>query len=188
MYRNVASQKLHVFAFDYTTGAPKTGDAANITAYVSKDYGSVTVLGDTSATEMSSTNAPGWYLFNLTQGETDAHDLLFTGKSSTPNITVVAQPYVTTDWAFKKNKALSNFEFTMTDSTDHNPATGKTVTMTRSIDGGSFGAGTIGSVTEVAYGVYKVDLPAADLNGTVVTLRATATGCDDLFMTLVLEP
>lgn len=88
----------------------------------------------------------------------------------------------------KTNQALSAFHFLMTDSTTHNPATGKTVTVTRAIDTGAFSAGTIGSVTEVANGIYRVDLPAADLNGAVVTLRATASGCDDLLMTLVLEP
>jgi len=88
----------------------------------------------------------------------------------------------------KKNQSLSKFEFVMTDSSTHAPATGKTVSITRSIDGGAFGAGTLGSVTEVANGVYYTDLPAADLNGNVVTLRATATGCDDLFVTFTLEP
>lgn len=92
MQKNVASQKLIVFAFDSTTNLPKTGDAANITAYVSKDYGSVTVLGDTSATEMDSTNAKGYYLFDLTQGETNGNTLLFSAKSSTANIVVVGSP------------------------------------------------------------------------------------------------
>lgn len=88
----------------------------------------------------------------------------------------------------KKNQALSAFEFLMTDSTNHNPATGLTVTATRSIDGGAFGSGTLGSVTEVSNGIYKIDLPAADLNGNVVTLRFTATGADDLLVTLTMEP
>lgn len=92
MFKNVASQKLVVFAFDSTTNTPKTGDAANITAYVSKDYGSVTVLGDTSATEMDSTNAKGYYLFDLTQAESNADTLLFSAKSSTSNIVVVGAP------------------------------------------------------------------------------------------------
>lgn len=88
----------------------------------------------------------------------------------------------------KTNQALANYHFVMTDSTTHNPATGKTVTATRVIDGGSFGAGTLGSVTEVANGLYRLDIPAADLNGSVVTLRLTASGCDDQLVTLVLEP
>jgi hypothetical protein len=91
MFKNTSSQKIAVFAFDTTSGAAKTGDSANISAYVSKDWGSVTQLGDTSATEMDSTNAKGWYLFDLTQGETNADALLFTGKSSTSNISIVGQ-------------------------------------------------------------------------------------------------
>lgn len=92
MQKNVASQKLIVFAFDSTTNLPKTGDAANLTAYVSIDYGAVTVLGDTSATEMDATNAKGYYLFDLTQGETNGNTLLFSAKSATANIVVVGAP------------------------------------------------------------------------------------------------
>jgi hypothetical protein len=44
MQKNVTGQKLIVFAFDSTTSLPVSGDAANLTAYVSKDYGTVTVL------------------------------------------------------------------------------------------------------------------------------------------------
>lgn len=94
MFKNVASQKLVVFAFDSTTNTPKTGDAANITAYVSKDFGAATVLGDTTATEIDSTNAKGYYLFDLTQAETNADVLTFTAKSSTANIVVLGAPPV----------------------------------------------------------------------------------------------
>lgn len=92
-----------VFAFDATTNVPKTGDAANITAYVSKDYGTVTVLADTSATEMDATNAPGYYLFDAAQGETNADCLMVSGKSATSNIKVIGAPAViytrpTTGW------------------------------------------------------------------------------------------
>lgn len=89
MQKNVASQKLALFAFDYSTGAPKTGDSANITAYVSKDHGAVTVLADTTATEADATNAKGVYLFDLAQGETNADFLSFTAKSSTANVSIV---------------------------------------------------------------------------------------------------
>jgi len=95
MFKNVAS-KIALFAFDTTTGAPKTGDAANLTAYVAKDYGTTTVSADTSATEQDATNAKGWYLFDLAQGETNGDALLFTGKSSTANVSVVGQLVFTT--------------------------------------------------------------------------------------------
>lgn len=85
----------------------------------------------------------------------------------------------------RKNQALAKFSFLMTDSTAHAPATGKTVTVTRSIDGGAFGAGTLANITEVANGIYTVDFLAADLNGNVIVMRATASGCDDTFATLV---
>lgn len=94
MFKNVASQKLTVFCFDATTNLPKTGDAANLTAYVDKDDGGVTVLADTSATEKDATNAKGYYIFDLTQGETNADKLLFSCKSATSNIVVVCVPAV----------------------------------------------------------------------------------------------
>lgn len=92
---------------------------------------------------------------------------------------------VLTRGAITKNTALANFPFTMTDSTNHNPATGLTVTGTRSIDGAAFGAGTIANMTEVSNGVYQCDLGAGDLNGDTIILRFTATGADDLTITIV---
>lgn len=191
MFKNVASQKFIVFAFDSTTNLPKTGDAANITAYISKDYGAVTVLGDTTATEMDATNAKGYYLFDSTQAESNADVILLSAKSSTTNIVVVGAPASIATIpisVMKTNTALAKFEFEMTDSTNHNPATGKTVTVTRSIDGGAFAATTAGTATEVASGTYYIDLSAADRNGSVITLRMTAAACDDLFVTLLMEP
>ena len=88
----------------------------------------------------------------------------------------------------RKNTALTNFEILMTDSTNHNPATGLTVSVTRSIDGGAFAAGTLGAVTAVSNGIYKFDFGAGDLNGDVITVRATATGADDLFFTIRTSP
>lgn len=95
MFKNVASQKITVLAIDTATNLPKTGDAANITAYVSKDDGAVTVLGDTTATEIDSTNALGLYSFDLTQSETNADKLIFSAKSSTSGIRIVPQTIFT---------------------------------------------------------------------------------------------
>lgn len=100
MQRNVSGQKIALFAFDYSTGAPKTGDAANLTAYVSKDGGSVTVLTDTTATEMDATNAKGWYSFDVSQTESNGDELLFSGKSSTANVSVVARMLSTVPASF----------------------------------------------------------------------------------------
>ena len=93
MFRATAA-KLILFAFDTTTNTAKTGDAANITAYISKDYGSVTALGDTSATEMDATNAKGYYLVDVTNTEMTADVVLISAKSSTANIAVIGAPAV----------------------------------------------------------------------------------------------
>lgn len=87
----------------------------------------------------------------------------------------------------KKNTALANFAFTMFDSTNHAPAPSLTVTAQRRIDAGSFGA-CANSVTEVANGVYSINLAASDLNGDVITLKLTATGADQLTITLTTTP
>jgi hypothetical protein len=88
----------------------------------------------------------------------------------------------------KRNQALAGFSFLMTDATSHLPATGKTVTVTRSIDGGAFAAGTLANLTELSNGLYTVDFAIGDLDGKVVILRATATGCDDTFERIITQP
>ena len=128
-------------------------------------------------------------IINLQTSARQIDDLAYPATSGR-SLAVAVDGSVTTtlNARLKKNTALNDFHFLMTDSTTHNPASGKTVTVTRAIEDGAFGAGTIGAVTEVSDGLYRVDLPAADLNGNVVTLRATASGCDGLFITLLLEP
>lgn len=89
MFKNTASQKITLFAFIPSTGLPKTGDAANLTAYVSKDDGTVTALTDTSATETDATNGKGLYIFDVSQTETNADKLVFSCKSSTSDVSIV---------------------------------------------------------------------------------------------------
>jgi hypothetical protein len=66
--KNTASQKWLVFAFDRTDNTAKTGDAAQITAKIRKDYGSATTTNDANPTEIED----GFYEFDLTQAETNA--------------------------------------------------------------------------------------------------------------------
>jgi len=86
----------------------------------------------------------------------------------------------------KKNTELVAFPFVMTDSTLHAPATGLTVTATRSIDGAGFEA-CANSVTEITSGWYKITLAAADLNGGTIGLRFTATAADDLNLSIITQ-
>ena len=83
------------------------------------------------------------------------------------------------------NTAISNFAFVM--NVGGTPTTGLTVSGTRSIDGGAFAA-LANSITEIANGFYKVNLAAADLNGTVIALRFSAPGADDTDLSLVMQP
>lgn len=87
----------------------------------------------------------------------------------------------------KQNQALNGFTFLMTDSTNHNPSTGLTVTVTRSIDGGAFAAGTLSAVSEVGSGIYSVNFGAGDVNGKVIILKATATASDTTFERIVTQ-
>jgi hypothetical protein len=127
----------------------------------------------------------------------DPYDAVRAGLTALPNANAGANGGLPTGDAtgavkvqsnVKKNQALSSFMFMMTDSTTHAPVTGKTVSVTRSIDGGAFGSGTLSAVTEVGNGYYKVDFAAADLNGNVIVLRATAATSDDTFVVLVTSP
>ena len=90
-----------------------------------------------------------------------------------------------------QNVAFSNLEFLFVAASDHvTPVTGASGTaVTRSIDGGAFGAGT-GTLAEVGNGIYQYDASAADMNGGIITFRFTGTGGtpgapDDLFVTIV---
>jgi len=84
------------------------------------------------------------------------------------------------------NIGLSDFPFVMVDSAGV-PRTGLSVVPQRSIDGGAFGACT-NAVSEISNGAYKIDLSAADLNGSTIILRFTATGAQDRLITVIMVP
>ncbi|NIT56382.1 MAG: hypothetical protein GWN00_09165, partial [Aliifodinibius sp.] len=87
-YKNVASQKIAVFAWDSANSVPKTGDASNITAQISIDGGTCAATNDTNPTELDATDAPGIYLFDLTQAETNGDLIILSAKSSTSDIDI----------------------------------------------------------------------------------------------------
>lgn len=85
--KNQASQGIYLYAHDTANDVPKTGDAANITAYISKDGGAA-ATSTNSVSEISATNMPGVYWLSLTQTETNANQLAIKGKSSTSDVQV----------------------------------------------------------------------------------------------------
>jgi len=77
-----------------------------------------------------------------------------------------------------KNVALSNFQAYMVLSSDHvTAATGKTLTGTISKDGATF-ASLTNAITEIANGLYKVNLTQTEMNADVIALKFTETDCD----------
>ena len=110
--------------------------------------------------------------------EEAAYDFLFaSGAAPVPLVARAILP--------QTNTAFSDLEFLMIDSADNiSPKTGLTVTVTRSIDGGAFNAGTGTGPAEVANGIYQYDASAADMNGVIVTFRFAATGANVTFLTL----
>ncbi len=86
MFKNVGSQKVAVFAWDAAAGAAKTGDAANITGQISIDGAATAATDDTNPTELDATDAPGVYLFDTTQAETNGDLIILQAASSTADI------------------------------------------------------------------------------------------------------
>ena len=112
----------------------------------------------------------------------------FTLPTNFSALSITAAGLVAVTSNVKKNQALAAFEFLMVLASDHiTPATALTVTATRSIDGGAFAACT-NAVTEVASGVYAINLAAADLNGNVVTLKFAAATADTSYVTITTQP
>lgn len=88
MQKNVSGQKWVVFAFDTTDLSAKTGDAANITANLRIDGGAANAVDDTNPTELED----GYYIFDISQAETNGNYILICPQSSTGDIQVIGCP------------------------------------------------------------------------------------------------
>jgi len=88
MFKNIASQKVLIYAHDVISDIAKTGASANITAYISKDGAAPAQSNDVNPTELDSTNMPGVYVFDLTQAETNCDTFLLYAKSSTDSVAI----------------------------------------------------------------------------------------------------
>ena len=88
---------------------------------------------------------------------------------------------------FTKGVAVPDFSFVMVKPDGVTPATGLTVTATRSIDGAAFAA-CANAVSELGNGYYLINLASSDLNGGVISLRFTATGAVNRDITVRTDP
>src|SRR5210317_1260417 len=94
MFKNTASQKWVVFAFEdeggTNPGEPVTGDAANITANLRLDGGAANAVDDTNPTELED----GYYIFDITAAESNADNIVICPASATANVNVIGVPGV----------------------------------------------------------------------------------------------
>lgn len=193
-----ASARDFAVSADWT---PATGDVK-----ISKDGGTLTNIATLPSIWVS--GAAGW-LFSLSSTETQAAKiwiqvidsatkavedqalLVETYASTVAGSTASQHPAIGSS-TFKKNAARASIMFFMTDNTPaHAPAAGKVVTVTRSLDNGAFGAGTISNIAEhtsTGLGWYKFDAAAADMNGNCIAFRCTASGCDDTNFEIFTQP
>ena len=86
LFKNVASQKVSVYAYDISGEASQTGAATSITAQISLDGAASVAISDTNPTELDATNQPGIYVFDLATTETNANLIVLSASSSTGGV------------------------------------------------------------------------------------------------------
>lgn len=88
MYKNIANQKIVIYAHNTLTDKPETGDSENIIAYIAKDAGSIAQSNDLHPTELDGTNMKGLYVFDLIQEESNADVVILSAISTTTNVNI----------------------------------------------------------------------------------------------------
>ena len=93
---------------------------------------------------------------------------------------------LSTTYPLRRNTPLPDFEFPMRVAGVDTP--GLTVAGQVSIDGAAFiNLTNTAAITDMGNGIYKIDLTAADLNGTTIMLRFTASGATPTLITMLLR-
>lgn len=78
------------------SSGPRKADAANIIIAVEKDDGGAVALSLPNVRESNSDLQPGLYDADYTAAEADGYKLTFSGKSSTPGVSIVSRTWYTT--------------------------------------------------------------------------------------------
>jgi hypothetical protein len=206
--KNTTSRIVQMFIQDSsaTTGAGLTGllyNAASLTAYYQRENAAspvaITLATMTVGTwasggfkEVSSANMPGVYQLGLpdaalASGAASVVVMLKGAASMAPVTLEIDLEGAALQTPVKRNTALNNFTFLMVDSSTGQPKVGLTVTAERSLDGAPFAA-CANAPVEIAYGVYKINLAATDLNAVDVCLRFSALNARDSILTILTIP
>ena len=162
----------------YATGAFKEVDATNLPGLYEIGIPDAAIATGASHCILMYRGAANMapVLIEIELTDVDVHDGVRGALTALPNAVAGAAGGLSLGQnPFLKNTAFSNFCFMLFDSTTGDPKTGATVTATRSIDGAAFGS-CANSATEVANGLYKINLAATDLNGASIAFVFTATG------------
>lgn len=88
--------------------------------------------------------------------------------------------------SYKKNTAISGFTFQMFDDSAGDPATGLTVVVKVSKDGGALTTSS-NSAAEISLGWYTIDLTSGEMNAKTVALNFTAAGAKSYGVVLPTE-
>lgn len=180
------------------------------TASVAITLATITTFGTFASggfKEVDATNMPGVYEFHIPNAAlasgADSVTILIQGAS---NMAPVRIDIELTAWdnqdgvrggltalpaapmMIKKNQALANFQFLMTDAANHLPATGLAVAAQRLIDAGGAFVNCTNVPAEVSNGIYRVTLSASDLNGDSITFKFSAASADTRFVTVYPQP
>ena len=99
--KNTASQYAVIYVHDTLSDIPKTGYAASLTGYISKDGAAFAATDDVAPTEL----AYGFYQFTLLQAETNANEIIVTAVPADTQFAVQAFKY-TTDNGLKAETVL----------------------------------------------------------------------------------
>jgi len=121
MYKNIDAQKVAIYAHDTANDAPKTGDQANITAYISKDGGGASQTNDVNPTQLDAANLPGVYVFDLLQEETNCDLFVLVAQSVTADVQIEAVIAYTLDQSSVKAD-VSNLDTTVSSRSSHTAA------------------------------------------------------------------
>ena len=84
----MSGQKWYIKAYDRINLTPKLGDAANITANLRIDGGVANAIDDVNPIELEG----GYYVFDITQAESNGNYILICPSSTTANIQVEGCP------------------------------------------------------------------------------------------------
>jgi hypothetical protein len=178
---------VYFVAVDSTDLKTRQTGLTGFTVYQSRDGEAAASFTTPTVNETDNTNMSGVYELLLDEGTT-----MSTGNASEELCLHITQPSMAPvtravelyrdSTRPMKNQAFSDVYVFMVASTDHVTAkTGLTLSVTRSIDGGAFAAGT-GSAAEIGNGMYQYDASAADMNGSMISFRFTGDDADDTYV------